>query len=156
MIKNDLLDLDFILNELKTKGKTKFRYVMLKNLAIIEPLVKPIKQIDTETKQLLAEYEKQRNELIIKIGKKTSDDKVFIDVKDEEMLATFSEGMKKITEDNKEAIEKYESELESFKKILEEEVEEKIEFKEIDIENCPEEEINTEYLKILMKFNIIP
>jgi seryl-tRNA synthetase len=153
MNKKEILELNLILIDLKKLGSTKFKYLVIRNIEIIKSYVTHLTGLDKENKLLLKEFEEERNELISKIGRK-EENKVFIDVNDEEMFKTFNEELNKIAERHKNSLDKFEEQFLILKSILEEEVEE-IEFKKIPIEEFPEEGISSEHIEFLNKYNII-
>jgi seryl-tRNA synthetase len=153
MNKKEILELNLILIGLKKLGSTKFKYLVIRNIEIIKSYVTHLTGLDKENKLLLKEFEEERNELISKIGRK-EENKVFIDVNDEEMFKTFNEELNKIAERHKNSLDKFEEQFLILKSILEEEVEE-IEFKKIPIEEFPEEGISSEHIEFLNKYNII-
>lgn len=155
MKKLEALKLNSILETIKKLGSTKFKYNVLLNIAVLNPIITPINQIENDNKALLSEFETDRNSLIIKIGKKGEGDTVSIDITDEDMLKTFNEGLKEIAEEHKESLEKYEVEYKQYIEILQQEVEDKIEFKTISIDICPENGIDDEQLEVLLKHKVI-
>ncbi len=153
MNKKEILELNLILLDLKKIGSTKFKYLVIRNIEIIKSHVTNLTELDKKNKLLLKEFEEERNELISKIGRK-EDNRVFIDVNDEEMFKTFNEELVRIADKHKDSLTKYEEQFLILKSILEEEVEE-IEFKRIPIEEFPEEGISSEHIEFLNKYNII-
>lgn len=154
MKKREALALNYNLNKLKEFGNTKFKYSILKNISILKSIISTLEQIEKENKAILTNFEKDRNDLIIKIGKKDGEN-IVIDTNDQVMLKSFNDELKEIVEKHKESIEKYEIEYNQFKEILEEEIEDTLIFRSISIEDCPEDNISSEQLELLLNYNII-
>jgi hypothetical protein len=154
MNKKEILELNSILTKFKILGNTKFKYLVIRNIELMKSYVDTLAELDKNNKLLLKEFEEERNQLISKIGKKENK-RIFIDINDEEMFTAFNEGLKEIVERHKESLTKYEEQFLILKSILEEEIEEKIDFKKIPIEEFPIEGISSEDIELLNKYNII-
>lgn len=155
MKKLEALELNSTLETIKKLGSTKFKYNVLLNIAILNPIITPLNQVEKDNKALLADFETGRNALIIKLGKKGEGDTVTVDVSDKETLDLFNEGLKELAEEHKENLEKFEIEYKQYTEILQQEVEDKVEFKKISIDLCPEEGITDTQLELLLKHEII-
>lgn len=154
MLKKEILEINHVLNNLKKLGSTKFKYFVLKNIELLKPTMDLFNEKDKENKTLLANFEKDRNDLIVQIGNKSEDGKVFIDINNEEMLHKFNEGLKELVEKHKDSLDAYEIQFKILRDTLEEESEDII-FKKISIEDFPTEGVSIEYIELLTKYNII-
>lgn len=154
MKKKEILALGVVFNDLKKIGDTKFKYCILKNISVIKDTLTILQTIDKENKKVLEDFEKERNALIIKIGKREGDKSV-IDLSNPEMVAKFNEELTKIAETHKEALEEFEKLATSYGSLLEEDVEEELKFWKISIDDCPKDGINATQLEILLEHEII-
>lgn len=154
MKKKTIVKINSLLNKIKDLGETKFKYSIIKNISMLSPHIKVLSEIEMDIKSELKDFEKERNELIKRIGKK-SDDTYYIDLKDASSISIFNEELKPITEKYRENLDNFERKMIDFNSILEEEIEEEIKFRSIDISDCPKSGINSDQLELLMENNII-
>lgn len=155
MIKREILELNLMLNKLKDLGNTKFKYFVIKNLSLLKNHVTPLSEIETEDRKVLADFEKDRNELIIRIGKPKDNGYAYIDVNDTEMFNLYIEEVKKLTDKHKDSLNKYEELAKQFNVILDEEVEEVLNLRNISIDECPDNGLETPVMEVLLKHNLI-
>jgi hypothetical protein len=155
MIKEEVVKLNVVLNELKEMGNTKFMYFVVKNLRLLKPHVEPLMEIEKRNKVVLTAFEEDRNKLILDIGKKGENGVVFIDLKDNDMVTLFNKKLQDLMEKHKTALTEFETKTKEYKKVLQEELEEQITFRNIDIEECPIEGISSKQLELLVNLNII-
>lgn len=155
MIKQELLELNVVFTEISKFGNTKFKYNVLKNLEILKPLVSPLLDLEKDIKTGLKEFDDERNNLIVKLGTKGEDGNVSIDTKDSELMAEFIKELKELQSNHKESIDTYNTKIKEFQVILNEEVEETLVFKQLSIEQLPENGISIEQLNLLEKSKII-
>lgn len=155
MKKREIVELNYILTNLKELGSTKFKYFAIKNISVLKSHVDPIMEIDKQNKEVLSGFEKERNELIVKLGKKGEENQVYIDVQDADMVKAFNDGVIEIASKYKEDLSKYEQNIKDFSSVLEEEVEDLPTLRTISIDECPEEGIKGNELEFLIKHNII-
>lgn len=155
MKKREIVELNSLFNSLKDLGNTKFKYFVIKNISLLKPHVTPLSEIEEDNKSVLSEFEKERNDLIIKLGKPKDDGKVYIDMKDSEVLKTFNEELKVLADKYSKELSKYEESYKEFVTVLDEELEEEVKFRSISIEDCPEEGINSTQLEFLMEHELI-
>ena len=155
MTKKELLELNSTLIALANFGKTKFKYIMLKNIEILKSHTTILLELEDSAKKYLSEFEKDRNSLIVKIGKQKGDGTVYIDSADSEMISLFNAGINTLIETHKKQFELYDEKIKEYKEILEEEVDEVYSFKSVSIDHLPEEEVSLNQLSILEKYRII-
>lgn len=155
MKKANVYELNQIFTKLKEFGDTKFKYSILKNLNTLKLQVSILSELEESFKSGISGFDEARNNLIIEIGKRKDDGTVFIDVQDEEMLEKFNKRFEKLVEEHKEALDEYNKKIQEFQEILEEEVEEELNFRKIDLDSCPDSGITAEELEKLIEFDII-
>lgn len=155
MKKKEVIELNFILTGLKELGNTKFKYFVIKNMAILKSHVDPIMEIDKQNKEVLSKFEEERNNLILKLGKQGENNQVYIDQTDAEMMEKFNDGLLELTKTFKQDLDKYNENIKDFTSVLEEEVEEDFNLRTITIDDCPEDGIKGNELEFLIKHNII-
>jgi seryl-tRNA synthetase len=155
MKKNEIVNVNRELSTLKNLGNTKFMYFVIKNINVLKPHIDPLVEIEKSNKEILSDFEKDRNELIVRLGNKNEDGSYSIDKNNEVMFSEFEEEFKKLTEKHKESLNKFEESFKQLSNVLNEDVEEEIKFRTISIEECPEEGIPVETLELLMKHNLI-
>ena len=155
MKKRELIELNAVLNQLKEFGGTKFKYSILKNISLIKPHLLVLEEIETSIKDIMKDFDSDRNNLILEIGVHNPDGTVSVDQNDKDAMEKFNEGITQLLEKHKESINNYNVKLQEFNEILNEEVEEKFTFREIDVESCPEENVTAEQLILLLECNII-
>jgi hypothetical protein len=154
MKKGEIVELNNIFKELKDVGDTTFKYFIIKNIIVLEPYLKPLQEIEKSNKLVLKYFEKDRNELINKFGRKEKG-LVYIDINDEINLEKYKEGLQIIIKNHKNDLDRFEELFKEYKVLLDEEIEEEIIFKTISIDKCPKEGINSTQLEFLLKHNII-
>lgn len=155
MKKNEIVSLNKLFNELKNLGNTKFKYFNIKNISLLKSHIEPLEIIEKENKEVLSDFEKERNELIIKLGEAREDGRVYIDTTNDEVVEEFNNGLKDLILKHKESLDEYEKLMNDFSTVLEEELEEEVNFRTIKIEDCPEEGIGSEQLEFLMGLDLI-
>lgn len=155
MKKKEIIELNYILTSLKELGNTKFKYFVIKNISALKPHIEPLLEIDKENKEVLKNFEEERNTLILKLGKKGENDQVFIDVNDTVMYEQFTTEIQKLISKYKDDLEKYETNTKEFSTVLDEEVDNDLNLRTISIEDCPEEGIKGNFLEFLIEKNIV-
>lgn len=155
MKKKDVIALNSIFLKLKDFGSTKFKYTILKNLTALKNHIKDLENAESEIKTIIKDFEEEKNQLIISIGKPINDGRFYIDQNDEEMMLKFNSEVSKLLKKYEEEIKNYNDEVSEYQEILEEEVEEEIKFRKINLDNCPESEISFSDLEKLNEFEII-
>jgi hypothetical protein len=154
MIKKDLIDLNDVFAKISKFGNTKFKYAILTNMDFIKPQTNVLENLEKSIKSHLERFEKGRDDLITKLGKR-KDQTMFIDMEDPEAVENFKEGILELLERYKEDIKLHDTEMEGYQQLLLENIETHITFKMIPIDQFPEDEISFEQLQILKKHNII-
>lgn len=155
MKKANVYELNQIFTKLKEFGDTKFKYSVLKNINTLKSQVSALTELEESFKAGISEFDGARNNLIIEIGKRKDDGTVFIDVQDEEMVEEFNKRFGELIEEHKDALDEYNKKMQEFQEILEEDVEEELTFRKIDIDSCPDSGITAEELEKLIDFDII-
>lgn len=155
MTKRELVELNAILIKIANLGKTKFKYAVLKNIEAIKSSASVLLDLENDIKKLVSAYESDRNNVILRIGKKNEDGSIFIDVADKDMVEEFNEELKKLQETHAESIATYNEKMQEFWEILDETVEEEFKFKPLLIDQLPEEDISFKQLEVLEKFGLI-
>ena len=155
MKKKEVLEINSILNKLKELGSTKFKYKVLLNVNILRPYVVELELLDNKTKSILAPFEKDRNDLIVRIGKKGEGTMVYIDPSDEEVRELFNQEMQTIREKHRDSINEYQKAFTVLAEISEEDIEEELVFKVIPIDDFPADGVSTEQLETLIRYNIV-
>lgn len=155
MKKKEVLEINSILNKLKELGSTKFKYKVLLNVNILRPYVVELELLDSKTKSILAPFEKDRNDLIVRIGKKGEGTVVYIDPSDEEVRDLFNQEMQTIREKHRDSISQYQEEFAKLSEISEQDLEEELVFKVISIDDFPADGVSTEQLETLIRYNIV-
>ena len=155
MKKGNVLDLNAIFLKLKDFGNTKFKYSVLKNIDLLKPHVTPLMELEQGLKKDLADFETDRNALIWELGVKTEQGGAYMDTTDVETMEVFNKRLQELANKHKEIISEYEIHYKEFLEILDEQLETDINFRKIDIEQCPETGINAYELETLINFDII-
>ena len=91
MKKREMLDLNLILTQLKESGNTKFKYAILKNIGILKAQLIALEQIESEVKEILKDFEADRNNLIVELGTSDNAGNYTVDQTDEEVMQLFKE-----------------------------------------------------------------
>lgn len=155
MKKKEALEINSILNELKELGSTKFKYQVLLNVNMLRPYVTELKLLDNKAKSMLAQFEKDRNDLIVRIGKKGEGTMVYIDPNEKEVVELFNQEMQVIREKHRDSINEYQEAFSVLAEISEEDIEEELVFKVIPIDDFPTGGVLTEQLETLIGYNIV-
>ncbi len=155
MTKKELIELSEIFTKLAGFGKTKFKYAMLKNIDAIKSEVSILLDLENSIKKHIAKFDEERNDLILRIGKKREDGAVYIDLAQEEMVDLFNAGLKLLLETHAENLSLYKTKMNEYSEILKEEVGYTFVYKTIFIDDLPEENISIDQLAILEKYGII-
>ena len=151
MKKSDVITLNNVLEKVKDLGGFKFKYMVQKNLKVLEPEYTPLKEAQQMVYDNLKDFEKERSEYIQEHGEKHDDGSVSIKPDDEGFKAKIDE----LNEKYKENITKMKDDAEKYNELLNEEVDTKFEFYTLkDIESAPDD-IKAEYLSVLMDNGII-
>lgn len=155
MTKKELIELNAVLIKLSNFGKTKFKYAVLKNVEILKSNIAILVDLENEIKKHISSFEEDRNALILRIGKKNDDGSVFIDVADKDMVELFSSELTILIKDHSEEIGMYNTKMEEYQEILNEEIDETFSFKQLTIDQLPDEDISIDQLAILEKSGIL-
>lgn len=155
MKKRNVIELNSILNKLKDFGGTKFKYGVLRNINALKNHIKALEKLESDIKLLVSEFEEDKNQLIINLGKPDEKGGIYIDQNDKDVMEEFNSEFSKLLEKHKESIENYNTEVTEYQEILEEEVEDEIKFRKININECPEDGITFSELEKLSEFEII-
>lgn len=155
MKKGNVYELNAIFTSLKRYGSTKFKYSVLKNIEILKPHISALAEIEQEIKSDLKGFDEDRNELIMRIGTKNADGTVSVDPTNAEVFKQFNEEIEKLVEKHKTSIDSYNKKFEAFQAILDEDLEETLTFRKLDINDCPDSDISTDELEKLITFDII-
>jgi hypothetical protein len=155
MINEEVLQLNAIFEQLSTGGSTKFKFSVLKNIEKLNPTFPVLKKLEKEITEVIVDFEKDRNALIMELGVKRDDNMVYIDPADEETVKKFNERLQELVQTHKESIDKYTAQVEGFKELLRTEIENPIKFNVLNIEEFPEEGVSIEQLRLLTKCGII-
>lgn len=155
MTKNEAMELNTSLIMISSLGNTKLKYAILKNIEVLKPTITPLVTIENDMKKLVSEFEKERNNLIIKLGSKSSGDKVFIDMEDKEQVEKFQEGLELLSVTYKKDIDSYNQQYAEFIDLKKEQVEEILILHPIQLDLLPSDGISFEVLSILQKHNLI-
>lgn len=155
MKKRRLLELNVLLNQLLNLGKTKFKLRLLENLELLKPIVLPLRQIEDENKHILDSFEKDRTELVLRLGTKNPDGSYTVLRDDEEKYKEFSDEFQKIIELHQEELDAHNASLTEWDEILEEEIEQDLKFKQFTEEQLPEDGITGNQLMLLVEFKLV-
>lgn len=155
MKKRELIELNAIFNQLKDFGGTKFKYSIIKNLTMLKTPLSLLEEIETSIKEILKNFDEDRNNLILELGVHDQNGGVYIDQSDEVAIKNFNERLTELIEKHKESIDAYNLKLNEYNEILNEEVDEKLNFRTVSIDQCPEEGITSNQLNKLLEFGII-
>ena len=155
MKKRELVELNVIFNSLKDLGGTKFKYSILRNLTLLKSHLSALEETEKSIKEVMKDFEEDRNNLIFELGVNDQSGNIYIDQADEVAMLKFNERLKELLEKHKDSIEVYNLKLQELDDILNEEVEEKVNFRSIEIDQCPEEGITADQLNKLIEFEVI-
>lgn len=155
MKKREMLDLNLILTQLKESGNTKFKYAILKNIGILKAQLIALEQIESEVKEILKDFEADRNNLIVELGTSDNAGNYTVDQTDEEVMQLFKEKLETLIEKHKPSIDEYNKKLIEFENLLSEESDEELYFKTISIEDLPDEGLSADQLLKLLEAGII-
>ena len=155
MIKKDVIELNAIFKILKEFGETKFKYSVLKNINALKDEISALAEVEKQADEVITDFTKDRNNLILELGKKDDKGNVFIDPKDTETMEEFGKRLTILLDVHKDAVNSYNTKLSEFNEILKEEVEVMPAFRTIPIGQWPEQEISSAQLEKLLEFDII-
>lgn len=155
MKKRKLLDLNVLFNQLLGLGKTKFKLGLLENLEILKPIVVPLRQIEDDNKHILDAFEKERVDLVVKLGTKNPDGSITVNKNDEKAYSEFTDQFQKIIDAHKETLELHNAKLAEWDEILDEEYDQELKFKQFTEDQLPEDGISGEQLMLLIEANVI-
>ena len=155
MKKREMLDLNLILTQLNESGNTKFKYAILKNIGILKAQLIALEQIESEVKEILKDFEADRNNLIVELGTSDNAGNYTVDQTDEEVMQLFKEKLETLIEKHKPSIDEYNKKLIEFENLLSEESDEELYFKTISIEDLPDEGLSADQLLKLLEAGII-
>lgn len=155
MKKGDVYELNTIFTQLKNFGNTKFKYFVLKNIEILKPHVAALVEVEKSVKEELSSFEQGRNELIMKLGTQNNDGSVSIDPNNSEVFNEFNQEMENLITEHQTSIDSYNKKFADFQTILEEELEEPLVFRKLNIDEFPDSDISSEALEKLITLEII-
>jgi len=155
MKKRKLLDLNTTFNQLLDLGKTRFKLGVLENLEILKSIVVPLRKIEEDNKHILDDFEKERVNLVLKLGTANPDGSVTVDQNNEKLYSEFTKEFKEIMTTHKESLELNKLRTDELEEILDEEYTQELNFKKFTEEQLPEEGITSKQLMILMECGII-
>lgn len=152
MKKIDIINLNKALNECKTNGSILFRYKLIKNINNIKSEIDSLNEVKKGITEILEPFDKERLELIKKIGILNKETGVITVPK--EKMNEFNEEIKPLFKKYDKIIKEYQNKMGEYQNILQEEISSPLNFLEIKIEDCPQE-ISTSSLELLMQLGII-
>lgn len=155
MTKREVIELNAVLVKLANFGKTKFKYTVLKNIEVLKSNINILLDLENTIKKHIAPFEDDRNNLILKIGKKKDDGAVYIDVADKDMVDLFNAELTILLKTHSEGLDLYNTKMGEYQDMLDEEIDETFTFKSILIDQLPDEDVSMEQLEILEKHGII-
>lgn len=156
MKKKEVIVLSKTLGEaIKVDGSVKYRYGIIKNQGYLAKEIEILKKIEEEYDGILTDFNKERNDLIIKYGQTDEQGVTKVSPEDEKKFKAFMKDFKVLQETHKDALDEFNSKLKEYQEsILEEELEETPTFYKIDVDNLPDN-LSSEILDILMYFKIV-
>ncbi|MCR3760427.1 hypothetical protein KYB31_15725 [Clostridium felsineum] len=153
MIKEDIIKLYNAIQQEKSKGSVKFRYLLLKNEGVIKQEINTLNAIEKDIEKIIDPFTREREKLIKKLGTLDSNKGVY-SISKAEKIKEFNEKIKPITNTYKDLIEEHDRKYKEYLEMLKEDATDNFKFAEIKIEDLPED-MKTESLQILMKLGIL-
>jgi len=142
------LRLNIIKSNADQKGcSIKFRYALNKNLAIINPEIKLLQEIEEENNKLIKEYTEERNSFILEKGKlDAASGQKFIPMEtpnlseeDKALLEEWKVKHTELEEKYKEQLDKFKQANEEYQAMLKEtDSDSDVKFYKITLEHCPD------------------
>jgi len=156
MKKREVIVLSKALGEaIKIEGSVKYRYGIIKNQGYLAKEIEILKKIEEEYDVILTDFNKDRNELIVKHGQVDEQGVTRVSPEDEKKFKAFMKEFKVLEETHKDALVEFNSKLKEYQEsILEEELEETPTFYKIDVDNLPDS-LPSIVLDVLMYFKIV-
>jgi len=148
--KNKLLELNNVLNQFKTTGNAKFKYAFEKNIRLVKPEIDKVNIEVDEINNIIAEFSEKKNDIIKKYGTQKGE-LISID-KDDENYVVATKELTDLSDEYKEQLELYTSEISVYQKSLNDEINIDINFHELLVDNIPDD---FNHDSILMDFEIL-
>jgi len=155
MIKKDVIDLNLAFTALKELGSPKFKYAMMKNSYLLKGQLDALIEVEKTINETIAAFTEARNAIIVELGTKDDKGNVFVDPKDAEVMKSFNERLAVLIEEHKAPLDEYNKKIADFEEIIKEPVEDIITFRQVSIDQVPEEGVAVKDLDLLVKFDII-
>lgn len=149
------MELNGICEFLVTTGSTKFKYLVMKNIETLKPSVNILKTLEEDIKKGVADFEKDRNDLIIKLGVPGEGNTVYIDRTDEKAVTSFNQELAELIEKHKDVLDIYEAKFGELQIILDENIDEVFTFRTFSIDDLPSEGISEKQLDLLDKSGML-
>jgi len=156
MKKREVIVLSKTLGEaIKVEGSVKYRYGIIKNQGYLAKEIEILKKIEEEYDAILVDFNKDRNDLIMKHGQTDEQGVTRVSPEDEKKFKAFTKEFKVLQETHKDALDEFNNKLKEYQTtILEEELEDNPTLYKIDVENLPND-LPIDVLNVLMYFKIV-
>jgi hypothetical protein len=151
MTKGNVYDLYKTLLQLKDYGNVKFKYAILKNIEMLKPHYNSLTTLEENNRETVAEFEKERNNLIMQLGKPEQDGTIHVT---DDNMQEYSEKLQGLIEKYQQDITKYGELMEEFNEILKEDFDEDINLRQIKLDACPDN-LTSKDLELLLMCNMI-
>lgn len=150
MTKRNLIEMYNVFESLSNIKNVEFMYPIIQNKLKIKNDVDAIKELSEPSEKYL-EFLREKNKAINKYAKRDKNDNIISKNNDvllqKDKLKEFEAVIISLEDKFKDAIKEYKKQQEKVEKILDEKIE--VEFKKIDYESIPKDEVNGEQLEIL-------
>lgn len=150
--KFDIVNLFNVIENEKSKGSVKFRYLLLKNKAVIKSEIDALAEVQKSIKKIIEPYLKEHDELIKKIGV-FNDSKKCYEIPPTK-VEEYNTKIKPITDKYKKIIDEHDKKFEEYQEILKEKIVSPLNFVEIKLGDIPQE-IKVESIELFMKLGIL-
>jgi DNA-directed RNA polymerase subunit L len=154
MTKRDIVTLYGLFERNKAKGNIKFKYAIIKNNNKITKEIETLRTIEESVFKIKKPYEEKITEYIQEHGVHEDNGRIYIDENNDDDVKAFEDFVNNTSEENKDLIEKFKSEMEKYQNLLNEEINDEFQFHKIDINDCPDD-LEAKDLEMLMNFSII-
>lgn len=155
MTKHEAMEVNAALIMLSKFGNTKFKYLLLKNIEVLRPTITALTNIEDDIKKLISGFEKERNDLILRLGTETTATQVFIDMTNKEQVEEFNKELSKLAVKYKDEIDVYNKQYSDFIELKNAEVEEILPLLPIQLDLFPIDGVSFETLALLKQHNLI-
>lgn len=148
-----MIELHLVLDNLKDKGNTLFKFKVIKNLNVVKSYIDPLTSIEKANNDIIKNFSKEKNVLIIKYGKKDNNGGYYIDLSGD--ITKYKDKLVELFKKYEQEISSYSKATKEYKNLLEEDIQERVILCNLSLYELEDLDITHNQLETLIKFNLI-